>query len=49
VKLPIRALRKAKRALAHTGKAKLSASITFTPTGGDASTRGLKITLVKAA
>jgi hypothetical protein len=49
VKLPIQALGTARRSLSRIGKAKVTARITFRPTGGDANTKVRKCTLVKAA
>ena len=45
--LLIRAKGKKKRKLNETGKVKLNLAITYTPTGGDASTQSTKVKLKK--
>ena len=47
VNLPIKAKGKAKKKLKKTGKAKVKVDVTFTPTGGTASTEPAKVKLVK--
>jgi hypothetical protein len=47
VKLTIRAQGKKKRKLAATGKVKLNATITYTPTGGDPTSQSVKVKLRK--
>jgi hypothetical protein len=47
VKLLIKAKGKKKRKLNKTGKVKLKVAVTYTPTGGDPSTRSLKVKLKK--
>ncbi len=47
VQLRVKAARKAKRGLRRTGKAKVTADVTFTPTGGEAATQSTKLKLVK--
>jgi len=49
VKLTIRAKGKAARKLKRTGRSRVRASVTFTPTGGSSRTRSRSIKLVKKA
>jgi hypothetical protein len=46
-KLSVRARRKAKRKLNRTGRAKVRARVTYTPDGGEPTTRSRKVKLVK--
>ena len=47
VKLNVRAKGKKLRTLNTTGKVKVAAKVTFTPTGGDAKARSKKLSLTK--
>ncbi len=47
VKLTIRAKGKKQKTLNETGKVQVKPKITFTPTGGDASTQSVKVKLKK--
>lgn len=49
VKLPVKLVGKAKRTLLETGKAKVRAKVTFTPTGGTPRTKAKPLTLKKEA
>ncbi len=45
--LLVKAIGKKKRKLNETGKVKLNVAVTYTPTGGDPSTKSVKVKLIK--